>query len=1745
MSKRGDVVIAGLGCRLAGIRGEVELWQHLQAPTMRATALPPERWNPELHQHDLDPAKLSGIGRGALINDFAVDFRALRIPPLQLERMHRMDVLAVGTMCEALLDAGISQSAAHDDARVIIAAQTMGPDPVTDTVRRIRRFELQEPLTHALADVPERAEIDELVAQLFNLAAPPMEMDSLLTSSSIIAGRLANIFNLRGGHFVVDCGAASSIAALEQGLDAIASGQASMVVVAAFSPMLTASSLLRHAAIDLLGDGAPFDPGSRGLFLGEGCVALVLRRAADVTRPAYALLDSVETAGCAAGRDAAQVMQSLGAAAARLSEGLGEHKVRFVASRAAGLAAMDGAEREALATTLLASDASLSSQAGMVGHLQAASGLVAVAEAALACRHGRWPRTGATIGDEEPILVSDAGLGSVAGVALLRRTARDASRARASIDDEIAIIAAGAITPRAASLTELWQNVLANVDAIGDLPSSRFDAEKLIGSGTEASSMMRTRLAGIAERPRLDPQRLGFDEGTLAKSDPAVAYALGVSIEALGQHDVSRYRADRVDVVFGQLPLRAHEALLETRVLFSHHLHLVSDALRELGIEDARAERILRVAREHFDRTASRFDDQSFDAFSSAPCATAVAKAFGFRGLLASVDAACASAMAALKVGMDRLLRGRADLVVAGGVAYNILPEFYIALSMLGFLSPDAAPPFSRSSNGFVPAEGAGCVLLKRKSDAVRDCDRILAIVRGLGCSSDGRGQAVLAPNGEGQQLAIRRALAAANVSASEIDLLEAHGAGTRTGDQVEMASYAATYGRAPRAMPLAVGALKSQIGHTSSASGILGLIKVALSLDNRMIAPSNLDDEAREDLPFGKMGFELATKARKWFTLPGKRRYGAVSAIGMGGANYHVILARHDAEPEVMEARPVEPPRGTYASRFVVDRVPLPRGASTPRSWKERHVLIVAGADAAVAAAVCAAFTQRGAAVSALASDVADVRAWIERAKSERGQIAGVVDVTTFVADAGARSDPRRFAERVRSDGTRFFSVARAVYDDLGEAKAFFYVVTALGADFGLLGGDDGDPMGASRQGFVRALKQELPGVDAKAIDFAIGTSAAEVVDAVLGELDDANDRVDVAYRGGHRHVPQLSRRCFSEADPILRSFGKGDVVLFTGGGRGVTFVCARALANRGVRVVLCGRTRLPRGDEPWLSLGDEAFAAFRQEELTRRRKDQPTLTPAAFQRDFSSIAAQRELHANLASARALGLDLHYVVCDVTQTDDVARMVRDLRVAHGPLTGVVHGAMVETSRSVPSKTDDIVHATFATKAVALFNLWEATRSEPLRTFLCFGSGAGRFGNRGQTDYAGANALMAHMLAALARRDARLLHNATLDWTAWEGTGAAVSDPALAELVKATGVSSIRPEEGEYWFISELMLGRSGEALIFDERLLHTWPFLGSRADGPGERRRYQNAFGELLVPGEFPLVDFVDPAANLVERTLDPRRDAFVAQHRLYNTPILPATFGVELMAEAAAVLNPGFSVHRVEEYAIHTPSKLHRNEPLPLQIVARIERETETLRVVLVESRSKLVVKGRTLQELRLHHTARVLLQREAPALAIREIVEPAGVARARSFFHMAKDPVGLGPIFCRAAWLRVDGNTVYGRVRAPRMRDLFAHTGSPRFQLDPIVMDSAFQIAANWDGLANQNVSIPFGVEAVEAGRMRALAEEARVMATAVKVEDPDVYYDLVVVGDRDEVLMTIRGLHLRRISKLEVEDARGAS
>jgi enediyne polyketide synthase len=648
-----------------------------------------------------------------------------------------------------------------------------------------------------------------------------------------------------------------------------------------------------------------------------------------------------------------------------------------------------------------------------------------------------------------------------------------------------------------------------------------------------------------------------------------------------------------------------------------------------------------------------------------------------------------------------------------------------------------------------------------------------------------------------------------------------------------------------------------------------------------------------------------------------------------------------------------------------------------------------------------------------------------------------------------------------------------------------------------------------------------------------------------VARELEEGSDRLEIGYLAGRRFVVGLRRADFPESAPALRRLDPSWVLLFSGGGRGAVFEVAKAVARLGPgpKVIVTGRTPVPTGDEPYLALDDADFEAFRKEEMVRRKRADPSLTPVRFAEYFDAFVRARELWRNLQEVYTLGLPLEYETCDIRNLTEVRALVDRVREYHGHIDGIVHGAMVEASKSVPDKAPATVAATLEVKVLGLVNLLEATRRDDLKLVMCFGSGAGRFGNRGQTDYSAANDLMSKCTMAYAHRARSSMRCVTMDWTAWEGTGAAVRN---REVVEGTGVSFISAAEGSYWFINEFLQGRTErEVAIFEERMFRDWPFLGASADGPDARTVYDDR-GMLLVPSDYPMIECVaqhDAEGLVATRTFDLESDPFLMQHQLYSVPIMPGTFGFEMLGEAAALFRPDLALLRAEELRIETPLKFFkapqggdqaRGKPVYVTLTAKVVRQEGQELYIQVESSSELSLGRSERTQRRVHHRGLYVLGPPArPQPGNGQLPEALPGSRARSIFHLAKEPVYLGPLFCRAEWVYVGEREVEGIIRAPRQREIFTHVARPHFQFDPLLLDAAFQVAANWDGHHNNLVSIPMGVNRLLRGRLRRTGEAAHVKAQVARVEGDEVLYDIEVRGEDGGLLLGVNGLWLRRL------------
>ncbi|MEC3982036.1 type I polyketide synthase [Amycolatopsis sp. H20-H5] len=285
---------------------------------------------------------------------------------------------------------------------------------------------------------------------------------------------------------------------------------------------------------------------------------------------------------------------------------------------------------------------------------------------------------------------------------------------------------------------------------------------------------------------------------------------------------------------------------------------------------------------------------EAWTGIGASMCAVAnrISYALDLRGPSFAVDTACSASLVAIHLACRALASGETPLALVGGVNVMAGPGLTMVLDAAGAISPDGrCKSFDAAANGYGRGEGAGMIVLKRLSDADRDGDRVLAVIRGSAVNQDGHTNGIMAPSGEAQTHLLRQAYRVSGVDPATVDYVEAHGTGTRAGDPIEASAMAAVFGAGrPAEAPCLIGSVKSNIGHLEAGSGVAGVIKAVLALQNAELPPSLNFTEPNPAIPWSTAGLEVVTEPRRWPKRDHPRRAG-VSGYGYGGTIAHIVL--------------------------------------------------------------------------------------------------------------------------------------------------------------------------------------------------------------------------------------------------------------------------------------------------------------------------------------------------------------------------------------------------------------------------------------------------------------------------------------------------------------------------------------------------------------------------------------------------------------------------------------------------------------------------------------------------------------------------------------------------------------------------------------------------------------------------------------------------------------------------------------
>jgi acyl transferase domain-containing protein/NAD(P)H-dependent flavin oxidoreductase YrpB (nitropropane dioxygenase family) len=815
-------------------------------------------------------------------------------------------------------------------------------------------------------------------------------------------------------------------------------------------------------------------------------------------------------------------------------------------------------------------------------------------------------------------------------------------------------------------------------------------------------------------------------------------------------------------------------------------------------------------------------------------------------------------------------------------------------------------------------------------------------------------------------------------------------------------------------------------------------------------------------------------------------------------------------------EQRPFDqgPAEQERIGRFVVQATSAPAITATA-ALAPTGVVVIVDDERGIGEALASALDERGETVVrvAPAEQPRDAEAAVRFAEGmrERGGVKALVHLAALGEPAPEYGDL-----------TSLLLLAQALRGDLEAAAAAggaaILGASGLGGAFGVgASSTAGAPGTGAIHGFLKSVAQEWPAVRVKAVDLS-DVSPALAALQLLAELDAADGLVEVGYSDGQR--TQLTPVAASLADrPDTDALDEQSVLLVTGGARGITAHVALTLAARyRPTLVLVGRTAFEDEDPETAALSE--LADLRRAMIERRKREQQELKPALVERDCQRILNAREVRANLERLRTAGARVEYLSCDVSDPAAFGELIDSVYERHGRIDGVVHGAGVIEDSLIQDKRRDSMERVMSTKAGAARTLVERLRSDSLRFLVLFSSVSGRFGNRGQADYAAASEVLGKLAHELDRVwPARVV---SVDWGPWRAAGMVSS--WLEEEFARRGVALIELDEGARMLDEELSRGSKGEAEIVigaATGLAGEQAGLDAREPGmpaPSGVAAAASTAGAALEAGGLVLLSGASELTRTHEGqaredggwealyTFALERDRYLGDHRIDGRPVLPFAVAMELMAQAALAGSPGQTVSDLREIRLLSGLALQDDQPATVRIdSAPKDGEEVTVMIGPLE-------RGRP------HYRARVQLgdptgPRDLPGL--HDPTRPGLAARPAPLAELKPFPLTLegayrdllfhGPLF--QGITAIDGMDERGAsavLRPSHAAQCVAGAGDARWLLDPVLLDSALQIQVLWARLQWEVTLLPaeigryIGVAAPSEGEP--VRHELRIRATS---------------------------------------------
>lgn len=435
----------------------------------------------------------------------------------------------------------------------------------------------------------------------------------------------------------------------------------------------------------------------------------------------------------------------------------------------------------------------------------------------------------------------------------------------------IAIVGMACIFPGAKNLEEYWRNIVLGKDAVTEVPDERWNKELYYDPGSTAGEMSHSKWGGFIPKIDFDPLEYGIPPQSLAAIEPTQLLSLMVARQAMEHagYKEGSFNAENVSVIIGA---EGGNDLANSYSFRCFYKQVFGEMPEEL------------------DAALPKMTEDSFPGILANVISGRITNRLNLGGRNFTVDAACASSLAALDLACQELFLEKSDMVLAGGSdLHNGINDYLMFSSTHALSRKGRCATFDAEADGIALGEGVAMLVLKRHDDAIRDGDTVYSVIQGIGGSSDGKSLGLTAPRKSGQVKALERAYNQAGISASVLGLVEAHGTGTVVGDRTELSALTDLLNQSgATAGQTHLGSVKTQIGHTKCAAGLAGLIKASLAVYYGVKPPTINLKTPNSYYNAQTSPFAFHTEAGLWME---EKRYAGVSAFGFGGTNFHAVI--------------------------------------------------------------------------------------------------------------------------------------------------------------------------------------------------------------------------------------------------------------------------------------------------------------------------------------------------------------------------------------------------------------------------------------------------------------------------------------------------------------------------------------------------------------------------------------------------------------------------------------------------------------------------------------------------------------------------------------------------------------------------------------------------------------------------------------------------------------------------------------